>query len=322
MTSFGNGNKNLAAFKVVIKSGGQRIAPTLEESASLVEFQSDEKYVVNVSEKNGKVYFHRVTHLKSRDFSSTQPAEIVKKESSNRHSDELGLEQFHSILNESNQNSIISDPVALSKFFGGNVESGQGVRQRAEQKISRLGMELGFASLIGYGIPNLLGDGRNRFISVVWMTGKEITVAFQVRRKRLSPEIVTSLKDRRKLYHLHSKEKYIVNVSEYTGKPYFHRVTGSNNKEKLVSNFTRIEVEQKPILNQQVSTEDTIDRYRRAGMRWSSEEDAELIKGFQESLTVAELSRKHQRKYGAIRARLAALGLIEDFFVFRRKKST
>ena len=30
-----SGNKNVATFKVVVKSGGQRIAPTLEESASL-----------------------------------------------------------------------------------------------------------------------------------------------------------------------------------------------------------------------------------------------------------------------------------------------
>ena len=60
------GNKNVAIFKVVIKSGGQRIAPTLDESASLVEFEADEKYVVNVSEKNGKVYFHRVSHFEKK----------------------------------------------------------------------------------------------------------------------------------------------------------------------------------------------------------------------------------------------------------------
>ena len=70
-----------------------------------------------------------------------------------------------------------------------------------------------------------------------------------------------------------------------------------------------------------MSSEETLDSCSRAGQRWSSEEDAELIKGFQDRLTVYELSRKHKRKYGAIRSRLAALGLIEDFFVFRRKKS-
>ena len=287
-----------------------------------VEFQSDEKYVVNVSEKNGKVYFHRVTHLKSKDFFSEQSVEIVRKESSNCNSEELAFEQFHTNLKESELNSIISDPVALSKFFGGNVEAGQGVRQRAEQKISKIGRELGFACFIGYGIPNLLGDGRNRFISVVWMTGKEIIVAFQIRRKRFSPEIITSLKDRRKLLNLHSKEKYIVNVSEYTGKPYFHRVADSQSKGQLTSNFIRTEVGQKPFLNHQMSTEETLNSCSRAGQRWSNEEDAELTKGFQDGLTVTELARKHKRKYGAIRARLAALGLIEDFFVFRRKKST
>ena len=62
--------------------------------------------------------------LKRRDFLSKQSAEIVK-ESITGHSEELALEQFHSNLKVSELNSIISDPTALSRIFGENVEAGE-----------------------------------------------------------------------------------------------------------------------------------------------------------------------------------------------------
>jgi phosphatidylserine/phosphatidylglycerophosphate/cardiolipin synthase-like enzyme len=59
-------------------------------------------------------------------------------------------------------------------------------------------------------------------------------------------------------------------------------------------------------------------RPERAGKKWSTEEVEELRKGFNEGLTVSQLATKHQRRRGAIRVRLAELGLIDDFFIYRK----
>ena len=59
----------------------------------------------------------------------------------------------------------------------------------------------------------------------------------------------------------------------------------------------------------------------RAGKRWTSEEDEQLKNEYQEGMSISQLTKKHERKYGAIRARLARLGLIEDFHFFPKRKS-
>ena len=47
----------------------------------------------------------------------------------------------------------------------------------------------------------------------------------------------------------------------------------------------------------------------RAGQSWSEEEDAELVVGFGEGLSKAELARRHQRTRGSIKSHLVKLGL-------------
>ena len=48
-----------------------------------------------------------------------------------------------------------------------------------------------------------------------------------------------------------------------------------------------------------------------AGARWMVEDDLRLRELFQEGTPIAQLAQKFNRTYGAIRARLKKLGLIE-----------
>jgi superfamily I DNA and/or RNA helicase len=204
----------------------------------------------------------------------------------------------------------ISNSAAISKRFG-VVEPGKGVRQRAEDRIWRMGKDLGFDSYTWCEVPNLLNDGRNRFISVIWKKGREITVAFQVRRKRHSIDVVTSLKDRRKLDRLQANEKYIVNVSEKTGKAFFHRVTNRDDKNLLVTKPTENEVGQKSSSGHEYSKTYSLDEIRlkhaRAYESWSEAEDKELISEYHNNLTVGEIAKRHQRQRSAIQSRLRRL---------------
>ncbi len=50
--------------------------------------------------------------------------------------------------------------------------------------------------------------------------------------------------------------------------------------------------------------------YKMAYEKWSKNEESELTNAFNQGLTIQQLAEKHQRKKGAIRSRLARLGLI------------
>jgi len=216
----------------------------------------------------------------------------------------------NSRLQTCDKTPTIPDSSVIAKMFG-DVEPGKGVRQRAEDRIWKMGRDLGFSSFTWYEFPNLLNDGRNRFISVVWKRGKEITVAFQVRRKRHDIDIVTSLKDRRKLNRLQANEKYIVNVSEKTGKAYFHRVTDWDNKNLWITKSIENGLGQRNSSDHEESKAYSLDEIRlkhaRAYESWTEAEDKELISEYHNNLTVSEIAKRHQRQTSAIRSRLRKL---------------
>jgi hypothetical protein len=56
---------------------------------------------------------------------------------------------------------------------------------------------------------------------------------------------------------------------------------------------------------------DTMAKYPRAWAPWNEREDADLVTGFHAGMKPAALARRHQRKPGAVRARLKKLGIIE-----------
>ena len=50
----------------------------------------------------------------------------------------------------------------------------------------------------------------------------------------------------------------------------------------------------------------------RHGHAWSAEEDKQLVTMFRKGEAIADIASAHQRKHGAITARLIKLGLIEE----------
>ena len=50
----------------------------------------------------------------------------------------------------------------------------------------------------------------------------------------------------------------------------------------------------------------------KAGKPWSKEEEAQLIAEYQEGISANEIAKLHNRRKGAIAARLVRLGLITD----------
>lgn len=288
-----SGNDLEFAFEIRARESNLDVLAAQDDVEKLRNLECPKKFLVNVSNKTGKAYFNEITDesiARTQVFSESQP---------------LGHEIMLNIpsLDE------------ISRRFG-VVEPGKSVRQKTEMKLQMMGTDLGFGSYSWYEMPNLLNDGRNRFISVVWKTGNEIAVAFQVRRKRMNPHIVTSLNDRSKLYYLHSKEKYIVNVSEKTGKPYFFRITDSDNNNLGPAKSTENLIGQETSLNLEKSRAYNLDeiklKHARAYESWTQAEDSELSKYCQEGLSVSQLAEKHQRQSGAIRSRLKKLGLLES----------
>ena len=132
------------------------------------------------------------------------------------------------------QKTDISDPTMLSKTFG-RIQPGKDVRLKAEEKIWKMGLDLGFKAYTEYEALNLFGDGYKRFISVIWKEGNEIKAAFQIRRKKTNLQFAESQKDRLKLDKLVATEKYLVNISEKTGEAIFFRVTDANNQNLWIS---------------------------------------------------------------------------------------
>ena len=203
------------------------------------------------------------------------------------------------------QRSDISNESMISRAFW-HVEPGTDVRKKAALKIWKMGKDIGFNSYTEYEVPNLLNDGSNRFISVVWKEGSQIIAAFQIRRKKQKMHLMTSLKDRRKLAMLSAKEKYIVNVSEKNGSASFFRVTESDNRDLWSSNF--IEKPKGGLLsgvnNKAYDVERIRLKYARAYESWSEAEDKQLLAEYNENLTVNEIAKKHQRQRSAIKSRL------------------
>ena len=300
----------------VVYYGSLNILSQVNSSESMMAFRS-KKTVAQLIRNFGiakivETYLNDVAEEKSEmPKIMQQPNSLATlSEKNNNESQVSEFEETREKSISAHERTDTLGPAALSRLFGG-VEPGKGVRQRAEQKIWKMGKDLGFNSLIGYEVPNLFNDGRNRFISVIWKTGKEITVAFQIRRKNQSMDIVTSLKDRLKLDRLESKEKYIVNVSEKTGKAYFHKITDSDNEDILATKTTETGLGQKSSSNQQekkaYSLEEIRTKHARAYESWTETEDKELISQYQENLTISEIANKHQRETSAIRSRLRKL---------------
>jgi phosphatidylserine/phosphatidylglycerophosphate/cardiolipin synthase-like enzyme len=113
-------------------------------------------------------------------------------------------------------------------------------------------------------------------------------------------------------------QKVVGSASKYIGRLFERpdpREQAPNSPFQIKKPYASANVSVKPDIN-----EDRQNLPPRAGQKWTPEEDEELKKGYQDGFTIAQLANKHQRKYGAIRARLAQLGLVNAFFVFGKNR--
>ena len=208
------------------------------------------------------------------------------------------------------QLSLSLDGILLAKLFGG-VEPRTGVHNLAQERLWTLGKELGFYSIREYGVPDLTKEGRRSYIDVVWRSKHGIEFAFEIRRKMRDLDLVTTVKDTNKLQCLIASRKFVVNVSEITGKAYFCEIP--NEPPPPVSKpIQHAEIE--PPFNckeikKAYNVAEIREKYPRAYEKWTDVEDLELSKNYQEGLSISELAERHQRKRGAIHSRLKKLGL-------------
>ena len=208
------------------------------------------------------------------------------------------------------QLSLSLDGILLAKLFGG-VEPRRGVHDLAQERLWTLGKELGFYSIKEYGIPDLTKDGRRSYIDVIWKSKNGIEFAFEIRRKMRDLDIVTTVKDTNKLQCLVASRKFVVNVSEITGKAYFCEISNEPNQPlwKPIPQATCEPISNHGENQKAYSVAEIRKKHLRAYEKWTDAEDSELSESYHEGLSVYELADRHQREKGAIHSRLKKLGL-------------
>src|SRR3972149_8274856 len=164
------------------------------------------------------------------------------------------------------------DGAVLAKLFVGvEMETGKRVHKPAMYRLWRIGKELGFHSITEYAAPDLGQEGRTSLIDCVWKSDEAIEFAFEIRTKAQELDIVTTMKDTTKLQNLSALKKFVVNISNKTGKAYFNQITGV----------------QKRVIPQRLIPQKTYDlseirkKHLRAYASWTQDEDIELSKHYQ-----------------------------------------
>jgi len=206
--------------------------------------------------------------------------------------------------------SLSLDGILLAKLYG-KVEPNAGVHDLAQARLWTLGKELGFYSIREYGVPDLTKEGRRSYIDVVWKSKHGIEFAFEIRRKMRDLDLVTTVKDTNKLQCLIAKRKFVVNVSETTGRAYFCEIP--NELPPPVSKPT-LQAKIEPSspyaeIRKAYNVTEIRKKHKRAYEKWTDAEDSELSKNYREGLSISELAERHQRQKSAIHSRLKKLGL-------------
>jgi hypothetical protein len=204
------------------------------------------------------------------------------------------------------------DGILLAKLFG-EVDPRKGVHSLAQTRLWTIGKELGFYSTMEYGVPDLTKDGRRSYIDVVWKSRNGIEFAFEVRRKIHDLDLVTTIKDTNKLQNLIARKKFVVNVSEITGRAYFCEISDeptapvSEPIPRMTFESSSKNMEQKKAYSVAVIRQS----HPRAYEKWTDAEDTELTNNYREGLSTLQLAERHKRKRGAISSRLRKLGLMQ-----------
>ncbi len=122
----------------------------------------------------------------------------------------------------------------MALFFG-SVEAGKNVHRLAQNKLWKIGKDLGFHSVTDFVPQNTVLQRRSDLIDVVWKTENEVEFAFEIRARAHDLYWLGSHReDLVKLQNLKAKKKFFVNVSNKSGKAYFNEVT-----EELIDSLKR-----------------------------------------------------------------------------------
>lgn len=112
----------------------------------------------------------------------------------------------------------------LSRLFEG-VEAGKNVHRLAQNKLWKIGKDLGFHSITDFVPQNTVLQSRGDLIDVVWKTENEVEFAFEIRAKAHDLDRLSSHReDIVKLHNLEAKKKFFVNVSNKSGKAFFNEI--------------------------------------------------------------------------------------------------
>lgn len=189
----------------------------------------------------------------------------------------------------------------LANTFG-SIDTSQGrghTHWLAREKLQEIGTKYGLRTAFQYYESGTAQYPRQLTV-VLWLSDGKTVAAFEIVPKLRNLSAVTNLYDLKKLAHTDAQDKFIVNVSRVTGKGYFHRLLENG---AIVCTPVSEEVYSNRL-------EDIKKIYPRAYEMWTQEEDNALMKEYKEGISVSKLAITHQRKIGAIRSRVAKLGLL------------
>ena len=220
----------------VVYYGSLNILAQFESSESMIAFRS--KKTVSQLVRNFGIDRILKEYLSSENHRETSTSQAKNKSDYITHTARLDSLLFSGISVEKQdqaeelQKNADSYEEYVSKGFG-NIAPGSNVRDMTKAKLRDLGVKLGFDCFVDYAVDNLLGDVFTRYISVMWMKGRDIRAAFQVVEQELEPE--KKMFDIIKIEALQANEKYFVEVSLLTGIATMTRV----NEEFRESNNVR-----------------------------------------------------------------------------------
>ena len=202
----------------VIYYGSLNILAQFESAESMIAFRT--KRTVSQLVRNfgiDQIIKEYLTSNNYKEYHNTPPSNLSKQSQQTVKLDKLLFTENHSEKQEQPtelQKNDNSYEAYISKEFG-RLEPGNNIRIMTEARLRDLGVKLGFDCFIDYAVDNLLEDSLTRYISVMWMKGREIKAAFQVIEQEFEPE--RKMFDIQKITMLQAKEKYLLEVSSLNG---------------------------------------------------------------------------------------------------------
>jgi superfamily I DNA and/or RNA helicase len=198
---------------------------------------------------------------------------------------------------ESQRNDNTNEEYISKEFV--RIEPGTNVCIMAKARLRDLGVKLGFDCFVDYAVDNLLEDSLTRYISVMWMKGREIKAAFQVIEQEFEPE--KKMFDIQKIIVLQAKEKYLVEVSSLNGSV---TLTKANNPASIDIAQNYEPIKQIKITHEPFDINKIRLKYHRAYDSWSEAEDKQLIDEYNRGLKAHVIAEIHQRQRSGIKSRI------------------